>query len=360
MLATQHAQAPTANGRTYYLRALSFTSPACFDQSRYLPKHNSIRSVAYAVSTLVLARTVRRGKFVNARTLLCRYCITGEGDSPRYNVQTIEGKGSGAIAASPLRAGDLVAEEAPLLYWDEDEADLHKQFEALSPEQQEATMNLADSFAESASQKTLLGVMSTNSFQRGGHRYDDDYDSNNAVLYITLSRFNHSCRPNCEGSWDERSGQLQVYACEDIDVGEELCLYYFDIRGPRPVRQERMKPFNFSCACPACANADAASDDRRSRLQALAESLDEVAGVDPEKALSIVGEMMELYDKEGLCVASYRKTACYCAYRMSLALDKLPEAKEWAQKAYEYSLIGHGPFHDTTRILKRHANTQRV
>ena len=32
------------------------------------------------------------------------------------------------------------------------------------------------------------------------------------LRYLKISRFNHSCLPNCGVSWDDREGLLQVFA----------------------------------------------------------------------------------------------------------------------------------------------------
>ncbi|CAJ1432235.1 unnamed protein product [Effrenium voratum] len=265
----------------------------------------------------------------------------GAAESRCYEVVPISGKGAGAVALRDLCPGELVAEEAPALQWSgaEDEEELQLAAADLSEEQRRRLLDLEDTFAESEADKTLLGIASTNAFQAGEQEGYEERDSR--VLYLELSRFNHSCRPNCEGSWDSREGRLQIYACRDIPAGEELCIYYVDVRMPTAERQERMRSFGFQCSCTACQAADPISDQRRARMQLL-------LAHDSEE------------DEEALHVANFRKVAAYQAYTLSMSLGRMADAENWAQRAYQYSLQCHGPFHATTKILRHHASRKRA
>lgn len=63
--------------------------------------------------------------------------------------------------------------------------------------------------------KTVAGIVRTNNYPRA-------INSDDGVLCLAFSRFNHSCQPNCEQSWDEDAFQLQAYACTFIAAGEEF------------------------------------------------------------------------------------------------------------------------------------------
>ncbi|CAE8598821.1 unnamed protein product [Polarella glacialis] len=219
-------------------------------------------------------------------------------------------------------------------------------------------MALQDSFAVSG-QKTLAGIVRTNSFMRGDSASDATDMQVQGVLYAELSRFNHSCAPNAEQSWDGKAGELQVYASRDIARGEELCLYYVDVRAPTLDRASLLEVFGFRCACAACTATDAASDQRRTRIRELVAETPAVAEEDAEQALQMVVETLDLYEQEGLCSASFGQNACFMAYQLSLGLEEFGQAEIWAKKAFEYSLLCHGATHATTRILKRHASRQR-
>ncbi|CAE7854485.1 set5, partial [Symbiodinium sp. KB8] len=277
--------------------------------------------------------------------------FSGDPGSRCYIVQSIPGKGAGAVATRPLTAGELLAEEEPLLQWSgEDQDQVQQLFDALPLHKQSAMMDLQDSYAHNDAKKTLLGVVCTNSFT-----FQNEEDER--CLYLEISRFNHSCRPNCEGSWDDRLGLLQVYACEDIPSGDELCLFYTDVRKPRQLRQEKLQTLGFTCACPVCRAADPASDKRRERLWQLVEEIPSCE--DPEQALGLIRESFELSDAEGLNISCFREVAAYQAYTSCLSMGCTEEAGKWIQRAYEFSLKGHGPYHATTKIVSRHASRYR-
>ncbi|CAJ1354505.1 unnamed protein product [Effrenium voratum] len=110
---------------------------------------------------------------------------------------------------------------------------------------------------------------------------------------------------------------------------------------PTAERQERMRSFGFECSCTACQAADPISDQRRARMQLL-------LAHDSEE------------DEEALHVANFRKVAAYQAYTLSMSLGRMADAEKWAQRAYQYSLQCHGPFHATTKILRHHASRKRA
>lgn len=269
-----------------------------------------------------------------------------------YQVVSTESQGLGAVATEPLLAGQLVTEEAPTLRWSgaEDEVELRECFQELPVEQQQQLWQLEDAFSKGA--KTLLGIAFTNSFQAGEPLNPLEDPEDERVLYLEISRFNHSCLPNCEVSWDDREGLLQIYAGRDVAPGEDLCLYYQDVRMPTLSRQEKLKSLGFTCACRACRAADPRSDRRRRRMQLLLQEMDVV---EEEEGVAKVQELLDLYDQEGLTLLHYRKAAAFKAYAMSTAVGNVADAAKWAEMAAEYSLQCHGPLHPQTKVLSRHA-----
>lgn len=344
------ATASHGGWRTQVRRAPGATAP----KSGCLTEASGPRPVKTEAQALKLAGAGALGAAVRRRYRRgegrCQL-FSGDPGSRCYIVQSIPGKGAGAVATRPLTAGELLAEEEPLLQWSgEDQDQLQQLFDALPLHKQSAMMDLQDSYAHNDAKKTLLGVVCTNSFT-----FQNEEDER--CLYLEISRFNHSCRPNCEGSWDDRLGLLQVYACEDIPSGDELCLFYTDVRKPRQLRQEKLQTLGFTCACPVCRAADPASDKRRERLWQLVEEIPSCE--DPEQALGLIRESFELSDAEGLNISCFREVAAYQAYTSCLSMGCTEEAGKWIQRAYEFSLKGHGPYHATTKIVSRHASRYR-
>ena len=203
----------------------------------------------------------------------------------KLKIESLGAKGLGVVAGAPLARGELLLEEAPLLVFQQQSFDVlfgdlqdvlveEKLFEkwerSLSEavasrcgaEAREAFWALADSCA--AGEKTALGLARTN-----GVGLTED----SAGLFLLLSRFNHSCRPNVHHSWQE-DRQVQVLtAARDIEASEELCISYLSLLGLCAPRRERLGElsdrFGFDCLCGACARGGGASDWRRERLAQL-------------------------------------------------------------------------------------------
>jgi len=176
----------------------------------------------------------------------------------------IEGKGKGAVAKRDVKPGELIVSEAPLLSFRHNSpmSVVVEQCGMLADDATVAFMDLHDAYVKPGEPKTAEGVLKTNAAEV--------LMSDNTPLRVlcqTISRFNHSCNPNCEAVWSEEIGQNQVYACIEIKAGEELSLSYIEHRAPREERQEELlEDYKFQCRCSACESADPDCDERRMRM----------------------------------------------------------------------------------------------
>ncbi|CAE8634053.1 unnamed protein product [Polarella glacialis] len=271
------------------------------------------QSAGLLPTALCLAAAAKRG-FRRLRRGTARRALAEMDSGCRSNckVMEIQGKGLGVVATETLAKGELVASEAPLLHssglggaaWLED---LGSQFRALPEAKQQQVLSLADTFA-SDGEKSLAGIVRTNCFRCGRQA--------EGVVCAEVSRFNHSCLPNCEQSWDARGELMQIWTSADIRIGEELCVHYIDVRASAAERGEELQQFGFRCACPACTVVDSERDRRRSLMKGLVENTGRVGKSDPKEALEMVSQALQLYDEEGLHVQSFRKNASYYAYEM--------------------------------------------
>ncbi|CAK0899623.1 unnamed protein product, partial [Prorocentrum cordatum] len=201
-----------------------------------------------------------------------------------------------------------------------------------------------------APDKSLEGIVLSNAVGRGESPFD-------VALLLQVSRFNHSCTPNCEPSWNEDAFEAQVFASLPVRAGEELCSYYVEVRGPRAERKKMLwDRFRFDCQCPAClASHRAESDLRRNKLKRIdADIRANRFQNEPDKGIAKVKEVLNLYRDEGLGLYSFRKWHCYSAYEMSLLLggDRQLEARHWVKRALENSILAHGEDHPDTRTLQ--------
>jgi hypothetical protein len=127
----------------------------------------------------------------------------------------------------------------------------------------------------SPNEKRLLGIIKSNAYHSN--------DERSRGLYLTISRFNHSCKPNV--GYGFNGWEMRLYTTSDVHKGEELCTCYSDMVyfHNRLDRGEYLKrKFNFHCICHGCNRKDnevdgeqslKQSDTRRERLRFLAEAL---------------------------------------------------------------------------------------
>ncbi|CAJ1334063.1 unnamed protein product [Effrenium voratum] len=255
-----------------------------------------------------------------------------------------EGKGLGAFAAANLEPGDRVLAERPLLRFEDSDAGLRRTATrgGRNPAVPQCeVLSLEDSWSLDA--KTFRGILETN-----GIDCELPIGESPKVLCLKLSRFNHSCNPNCDYSWNQQNGRMEVYAQTAITVGEELCIPYIDLREPWELRQQLLREnWRFSCRCEVCACKDSAESDRR-RVR-----LGELSALIYRKRrsrsqLSIAKKLLKLYQEENLYAHSYRLEACKFGYAASLDLEEA-DAPRFARLGLRCAMRCHGPDHEETQ-----------
>ncbi|CAE7848911.1 set5 [Symbiodinium microadriaticum] len=184
-------------------------------------------------------------------------------------------------------------------------------------------------------EKTLKGIFETNSIGCSSPTLD-------GVLCLSVSRINHSCWPNCEQFWDEQLFREKIFACKDIQKGEELCISYVE---PYLLAEERDEIFRrrYAFECARSAPNREASDRRRKRLgEALAE-LGRGVSPDADAGVALAEELLQLCDDEGLALQGFRAQACYHAFQCLLLAGCEPdEAAPWLRRAREFLEASRG------------------
>eukprot|EP00929_Paragymnodinium_shiwhaense_P029021 TRINITY_DN16726_c0_g1_i2.p1 TRINITY_DN16726_c0_g1~~TRINITY_DN16726_c0_g1_i2.p1 ORF type:complete len:335 (+),score=47.81 TRINITY_DN16726_c0_g1_i2:134-1138(+) len=259
-----------------------------------------------------------------------------------YRIEEVAGKGLGVIATRDIRNGERVLAETPMLTFKDEEnwqADVQRQFSSLSPSEQDAIMSLED-VHRIRGQKSVPGIVSTNSIG-----VTSTYCG---VVCPRLSRFNHSCNPNCEQVWDWNVGEEQLFTCKDIAAGEELTITYLD---PLAVRAERVEDllstYKFQCDCPSCQAVDSNKSDKRLlRLKELLSVIAQGPNKDADAALEIAREMLRLFDEEAVGLNAYRTNVCYYVFQNLLLAGRKDEAQPWIDDAYRYLKMCRSPDHE--------------
>ncbi len=121
----------------------------------------------------------------------------------------------------------------------------------------------------SSGTKRLWGIISSNSFENHEMNFQKR-------LYLTTSRFNHSCSPNV--AYDMVGWTIRLYAMRNIEAGDTLCISYSDVMYHFPSLERKkylLGALNFECACNACdmsvdEETRMKSDDNRKRLKKIA------------------------------------------------------------------------------------------
>jgi hypothetical protein len=167
----------------------------------------------------------------------------------------------------------------------------------------------------SQARHSLVGIYQTNSYKLG--------DEADGGLFLTLSRMNHSCRPNSNHIWRPDLQQTLVFATKDIAIGDEIFTTY----GPAGEwltttnrRSYLRKRFSFDCHCEMCLEGNRNGGDRRmEELSALQEELswlDQTA--QPHAAMEAVDRCRFLLEEQGNSSGVFIKSLLHKAYQISL------------------------------------------
>lgn len=180
-----------------------------------------------------------------------------------YELKAIPGKGMGMLATKAIPRGTRILTETPLfkLNLTRGETKIAAALKTLSAKDIERFLRLANCRPEIP---LLSAIFETNALPCGLNGGGNIATS--AGLFIAASRFNSSCRPNVNNTWNEATQTIRIHALRDITEGEELCLCYTSMMGTKAERQEcTQRKFAFTCTCTACqlTGMDASISDAR-------------------------------------------------------------------------------------------------
>jgi len=200
----------------------------------------------------------------------------------------LPGRGTGLVASCDLQPGVLLLAEPPLLtvpWWqrltqfnrNRERSDLlSKQLLGLTKEKQEGFWRLADCKAEPGEKPSIDGIWRTNNFALG-----PSGPKTNNGLFLQISRFNHSCRPSAEFSWNPVRKKQEVRVVRPIMCGTEITVSYFSHLVAAQDRRSRKNYlqtyYGFPCDCAACSlvGQEGEEDDKeRAKVAELAERIE--------------------------------------------------------------------------------------
>lgn len=233
-----------------------------------------------------------------------------------YVIKESPGKGLGMFAAKDIPKGTRTLAERPFFTLAEVPD---------SPTDQIGSNNITDAIRrlpDSERRKFLslhcparydcdiiFSIYEANSFEMG----------NGTGICLDASRINHSCIPNAHYSWNSTIKQETVHAMKDIRKGEEITISYVPAINTLEERQRLLRPYVFTCDCPAChldIGFGLSSLIRRRRMlhfhHKIADYQHDLSAAQAEHGerdeLSVILRLVKLLDEEGLV---YEKSLAY-------------------------------------------------
>jgi hypothetical protein len=271
-----------------------------------------------------------------------------------YILTPVSGKGQGLIAAQDISKGTRILSDEPLFRIQSFGSELpviEKEIEGklnlLSHDDKRNFFSLHNSTPGDS--YPLTGIVKTNALSLG---------SNSRVggIFPTISRINHSCRPNTQHTWNSSTGHETIHAIRDIKKGEEITISY-NLGGPSQPRMQRLKrSYGFDCTCDLCSLTDEAlkiSDAHQLRIQYLDDAIGDpdTATERPGIALAHCRELLSLYEMEAITDPRVARVY-YDAFQICITHGDEARASIFAQKAYETRLYLEGEDSPDTQKMK--------
>ncbi|KAI8941268.1 hypothetical protein NX059_002498 [Plenodomus lindquistii] len=184
-------------------------------------------------------------------------------------------KGFGIFAKANIRRGTRILAESPLLKTkpaQPSSGDIMWAFQQLPTPQRNAFLRLHE-FASPTLRKDVA--------EEVGQSWDSLPEIYKQVLsihainnidsvYLHGSRFNHSCIPNVDYTFNSNIQKQTFHAVRDIVAGEELNIMYIDgVNRTRDQRQEELRHDGFVYSCPACEDTPRGREKEAKRARML-------------------------------------------------------------------------------------------
>lgn len=274
-----------------------------------------------------------------------------------FEIVLIEGKGLGWVASSSrlIKKGECVLRESPLFTFQptkdriQNAILLAEQVEQLSQENQAAFHALSSSPTISDKTDPISAIYESNFFSLD-QKEDDETETG---IFLLASRLNFSCRPNLNHTWND-SDRVEVFiAVRDIQIGEEMTIYYSYPFATSVERQKiYLKNHGFICSCSVCSLPTAAlntSDVRRSGLAQAISAVGSLALDNPSMSITLVRGILASCKLEGIVVI--QGSMCSIAADVCAAFCDFDSSMKWSKlAAASYELEGGKSIESTTSL----------
>lgn len=182
-----------------------------------------------------------------------------------YLIKESPGKGQGVFAARHVVKGERVLVDKPFFVVTKpyNARTVLEEFQRMPFARRQQYMQLhCPNRSDNTNMIDVMCIFEANCFNIGSA----------AAMFLTATRFNHSCLPNIYYSWSEKRDEIVLHSMTDIPEGEEMTICYGRAFCTRDQRQSELRIYNFYCGCPACQTETAsgkASESRRLVMKAL-------------------------------------------------------------------------------------------
>lgn len=267
----------------------------------------------------------------------------------KYEMRELPGKGMGLLATAHIRRGELIMANTASLMID------YRTFNELTKPQYKAlqahavdnlpaahralVLNLSTHTSSALPHIELVDrIAATNSFDIDPDETDTDQHHSFFVLFPSIARMNHDCRPNGEYVFDHATLSQAVHASRDIAPGEELTLGYINPLMPRAERLAKLKRnWGFDCGCASCTRERARADESDARIAQIERLKGELRdwGRESRASPEMAELLVALYDMEDLW------TAVHEAYTLA-ALEFNAVGEPWTAVKYARMAVEFG------------------
>ena len=202
---------------------------------------------------------------------------------------------------------------------------IQRAYNSMHPTSQQSVMNLASCDEDDIDvMKTPTGVWDTNSFCLG----DDPLGG----LFLTISRINHSCRPNVIHFWQPKLKQTLVFATRDIKEGEEIFTTYgpAECMGTESRREYLNNRFSFQCRCDMCLEGNTnGGDEKMMQIKMLQDEIALSAGLISKNGTSSIEKCLALMNEQGIGGGVFTKSLYHQGYEICTAAGDSEGARSY-------------------------------
>ena len=182
-----------------------------------------------------------------------------------YIVRESPGKGQGIFAARDISKGERVLVDKPFFTVAKpyNNQKVLEEFERLPLARRQQYMQLSCPDRRDVSVTDVTCIFEANCFNIG----------ESAAVFLTATRFNHSCLPNTYYAWS--GSEIVFHSMIHISEGAEMTISYGYPFLSRLERWSQLHIYNFRCTCPACEQTSFGreSESRRLAMKALEEQI---------------------------------------------------------------------------------------